>query len=277
MPVSTNHGDMMDRIFGLYRQALRFVLPVECSACGRSLGTDPVPFFCRDCWHRVIPFRRAACARCDQPFVSEAATSFTPDHHCQNCQERLPAYQRAWTLFPYIPPLQNAICLFKYRGKVSLARPLADLMITALPQPLDIDLVMPVPLHPTRLRDREFNQSLLLADQIARHLNRPVSLTNLLRTTATDPQTTLRRQARLRNLRKAFTVRNPHEIADQHLLLIDDVYTTGTTVNECAKTLKKAGAASVTVLTLARTVDASLVPDRIFAEQTPSSLTALGV
>jgi ComF family protein len=277
MPITSDHIDMTDRILGFYRQALRFVLPVECSACGRSLSTDPVPFFCRDCWWRIVPFRQPSCARCDQPFVSKAATSFTPDHHCQNCQERLPAYQRAWTLFPYIPPLQAAICLFKYRGKVSLAQPLTDLMIAALPAHLDVDFVMPVPLHPSRLRTREFNQSLLLADQIARHLNRPVCPANLVRITATEPQTMLSRQARLRNLRKAFAVRNPCEIADKHLLLIDDVFTTGTTVNECAKTLKKAGAASVTILTLARTVDASLVPDHIFAEQAPSSLTALGV
>ncbi len=271
------HLDMANRLLGLYRQALRFVLPVDCAACGHTLGTDPVPFFCRDCWHRIAPFHRPACARCDQPFVSEAATSFTPGHHCQNCQERLPAYQRAWTLFPYIPPLQDAICMFKYRGKVALARPLAELMITALPENLDIDLVMPVPLHPTRLRAREFNQSLLLADQIGRHLNRPLSPANLVRIAATDPQTTLSRQARLRNLRKAFDIRNPHAISGQRILLIDDVYTTGTTVNECAKTLKKAGAASVTVMTVARTVDSSLVPDRIFAERSTSSRTTLGV
>jgi ComF family protein len=268
---------MTDRIRGLYLQALRFVLPVECVVCKRPLNTDPIPFFCRDCWHRIVPFRRASCARCDQPFVSEAAITFTPDHHCQNCVERPPVYERAWTLFPYIPPLQDAICLFKYRGKIALARPLANLMITALPENLDADLIMPVPLHPTRLRTREFNQSLLLADHIARYLTRPVSASNLVRRVPTEPQTTLSRRARMRNLRKAFAVRKPHEIIDQRILLIDDVFTTGTTINECAKTLKKAGAASVTVLTLARTVDASLVPDHIFAEHTPSSLKALGV
>jgi len=150
-------------------------------------------------------------------------------------------------------------------------------MMTALPENLETDLIMPVPLHSARLRTREFNQSLLLADQVARHLTRPVSANNLIRKVATDPQTTLSRQARMRNLRKAFAVRKPHEIVDRRILLIDDVFTTGTTVNECAKTLKKAGAASVTVLTLARTVDASLVPDRIFTEHAPSSLTAFGV
>lgn len=268
---------MADRIVGFYLQALRLILPVECAACGRSLSVDPVPFFCRDCWDCIVPFHRPSCVRCDQPFVSEAATSYTPDRRCQDCEERPPAYERAWTLFPYIPPLQAAIRLLKYRGKIALARPLAALMMGALPDNLEVDLIMPVPLHPTRLRDREFNQSLLLTDHIARHMTRPVSTNNLVRLVATDPQTTLSRQARMRNLRKAFTVREPHKIIDRRILLIDDVLTTGTTVNECAKALKKAGAASVFVLTLARTVDAGLVPDHIFTEHAPSSLTAFGV
>ena len=272
-----DHIDLTDRILGRCLHALRFALPVDCAACGRSLSTDPVPFFCRDCWYPIVPFHRPSCGCCDQPFVSEAAITFTPDHQCHNCEERPPVYERAWTLFPYIPPLQAAICLFKYRGQVAMAWPLANLMITAIPENLDADLIVPLPLHPTRLRTREFNQSLMLADYSARHLTRPVSARNLVRRVATDPQTTLSRQARMRNLRNGFADRKPHEIIHQRVLLIDDVFTTGTTVNECAKAFKKAGAASVTVLTPARTVDASLVPDHIFAEHTPSSLTTLGV
>jgi ComF family protein len=140
-------------------------------------------------------------------------------------------------------------------------------MISALPAGIDVDLIMPVPLHPARLRGREFNQSLLLADQLARHLSRPVSASHLIRVLATDPQTTLSRHERLRNLRQAFEVRNPEAIAGQRILLVDDVFTTGTTLNECAKTVLKADAASVCVLTLARTIDTSLVQDRLFAEQ----------
>lgn len=150
-------------------------------------------------------------------------------------------------------------------------------MIGALPSDIEADMIIPVPLHPSRLRAREFNQSLLLADQVARHLACPVSATHLFRLLPTDPQTTLSRPERLRNLRQAFTVRNPDAIAGRRLLLIDDVFTTGTTLNECAKALLKAGATSVCALTLARTIDSSLVPDRIFAEQTARSLTALGM
>jgi ComF family protein len=148
-------------------------------------------------------------------------------------------------------------------------------MISALPSGIDVDVIIPVPLHPARLRAREFNQSLLLADQLNRHLARPVSATNLVRIAATDPQTTLTRQARLRNLRKAFEIRRPQDLAEKRILLVDDVFTTGTTLNECAKTLLKAGAGPVFALTLARTVDAGLVPDRFFAEEAAQPLTTI--
>jgi len=140
-------------------------------------------------------------------------------------------------------------------------------MIDRLP-PLDsIDLLMPVPLHPRRLREREFNQSLLLADRLGRHLDRPVSFTNLIRTTASPAQTTLSRKARLKNLRGAFGLRHPESIVGRRILLVDDVFTTGATVNECAKTLRRAGSGSVYVVTLGRTMDPDTIPDRILARQ----------
>jgi ComF family protein len=150
-------------------------------------------------------------------------------------------------------------------------------MISALPQGIDADVIIPVPLHPARLRAREFNQSLLLADQLSRHLAKPVSATNLIRTAATDPQTTLSRQERLRNLRNAFEIRRPQELVGKRILLVDDVYTTGTTLNECAKTLRNANTGPVYALTLARTIDTALVPDRLLAERAREPLSSIGI
>jgi len=261
---------------GFMRQAIRFLLPVDCATCGSPLTDDPIPYFCASCWGSISSLIHPRCARCDRPFASPIATAYSPDHVCQPCAVRPPSYTKAWTLYPYLPPLQDAICLFKYRGKVALASPLARLMIDRLP-PLDsVDLIMPVPLHSQRLREREFNQSLLLADRIGRYLNTPVSFTNLIRVAPSPAQTTLSRKDRLKNLRGAFTLRHPASIADTRILLIDDVFTTGTTVNECAKTLRKAGSGDVFVLTLGRTVEASTVPDRILAQQTQPTLELLG-
>ncbi len=266
-----------DRLFGWSRRTLRFIVPVECLACGVTLDADPVPLFCRLCWDRIVPLNGPSCACCDQPFVSPAATSWSPTHRCQTCLEHPPFYRRAWTLFPYVPPLREAICALKYRGKVALARPLAGLMLSALPPEIEADVIVPVPLHPSRLRAREFNQSLLLADRLGRRMKKPVSTDMLLRALATEPQTTLSRPARLRNLRRAFVVSHSARLAGRRILLVDDVFTTGTTLNECAAALCKAGAESVYAVTLARTMDADLVPDRLFAEQASPTVPALGV
>ena len=258
------------------RQAIRFLIPVDCAACGTPLTDDPVPLFCARCWTKIAPFDHARCARCDRPFASPVATTFSPGHRCQPCARRPPSYTRAWTLYPYLPPLQDAICLLKYRGRLSLTAPLARLMIDALPPTLTADMIMPVPLHPRRLREREFNQSLLLADYLGDRLGLPVAYTNLTRALPTAAQTSLSRKDRLRNLRGAFAVRRPEAIAGKRILLIDDVFTTGATVNECARTLRRAGSGHVFAVTLARTVESGLIPDRVLAQRASGRTWSIG-
>ena len=238
----------------LVRRALHAVLPVECAACGVALTDDPVPFFCRTCWATIRPLARPSCPRCGLPFASDVALTYSPDHCCLSCRQHPPAFTRAWACHIYEPPLQNAIHLFKYRGKVALAEALGTLLRHAWHRPTDADILMPVPLHPSRLREREYNQSLLLADELNRDLRLPLIYDNLVRLRATPSQTELSRSERLANLRRCFSVQRPADVADKRVLLVDDVMTTGTTVNECAKVLRKAGAEDVYVVTLARTV-----------------------
>jgi ComF family protein len=149
-------------------------------------------------------------------------------------------------------------------------------MIDQLPALDSIDLIMPVPLYVGRLREREFNQSLLLADRIGRHLSMPVSCADLIRIGPSPAQTTLSRKDRLNNLRGAFSVPHPESIAGKRILLIDDVFTTGATVNECAKTLRKAGSSDVFALTLGRTMDASHIPDQVLAKRTHMAADIIG-
>jgi ComF family protein len=115
-----------------------------------------------------------------------------------------------------------------------------------------IDIIMPVPLHAGRLKERGFNQALLLAYQMSEAHRIPLSLDNLYRTRPTRPQVELSGAERIRNVAGAFALRRPGEVADKHLVLIDDVFTTGATMNECSLVLKKAGASQVTAFTLAR-------------------------
>lgn len=244
----------MPNFTAVIRRVLHVVLPVDCSSCGIALDDDPVPFFCRQCWASIQPLREPACPRCGRPFTSTVALAYSPHHLCAACRLRRPAYTHAWSLYPYEGPLQDAIRLFKYHRKVVLAEALGDLMNMALQEPPDVDLLMPVPLHSSRLREREFNQSLLLADRLNRRLGLPLSYGNLIRRRPTQSQTELTRSARLKNLRRAFSLLRPDEVSGKRILLVDDVFTTGTTVNECAKALRKASAADVYVCTLARTI-----------------------
>ncbi len=236
------------------RSLAHLVLPVRCAICDRALAGDPIPFICRACWSQLTPLTDPTCPRCGRPFGSPVATVYTPDLICGECHGRPPAFSKAWSCYRYDSPLKDAIHLFKYRRKVALARPLATLLLARGVDPLDYDLVMPVPLHPDRLREREFNQALLLADHLASRLGLPLSYDNLIRTQATPPQSELSRAARLKNLRRTFGVRQPAALQAKRILLVDDVFTTGTTVNECAKALRKAGAGPVSACTLARAV-----------------------
>jgi ComF family protein len=236
----------------LLRKCLHIIYPTACAVCQKSLWDDPVPFFCRQCWDRLKPIPPPTCPRCGRPFASSIALVHSPTHHCGTCRIRPSALTQTWSLFPYQTPLKEAIVLLKYRGKLSLAKPLAQAMMQTLPVLPVIDAIIPVPLHPQRLRKREYNQSLLLADRLSHHTHIPLLLACLFRNRPTIPQTSLSRKERLRNIRGAFSVAKPADIQERRILLVDDVFTTGTTLHECAKTLRRAGSGPVYGLTLAR-------------------------
>lgn len=245
------------------RRALHVLFPVQCRACDRPLTDDPVPFFCQTCWNYIRPLQGAACPRCSRPFASPWASAYSPTHLCIDCRTRKPAFTKAWAGYAYGSPLREAIGLLKYERKYGLAESLCHLLTAAVPTALDVDLIMPVPLYPARLREREFNQSLLLAESVGQYLRIPLSYADLIRTRDNPAQTSLPRSSRLTNLRRAFHVRRPENVRGRRVLLVDDVFTTGTTVNECAKTLRRVGSGDVYVLTLARTVEAALLPDAL--------------
>ena len=237
--------DMLDMI-------LHWVFPIDCTVCGQPAMDRRLSFFCRGCWETIRPIDGPVCPRCGRPFDSPLALISSPGHFCGPCRQKPPAFDRALSPYRYAGVLEKAIRLFKYRRRDALATPLADLMLVWADRLPSVSLVIPVPLHPGRLQHREFNQALLLADRIADRLGLPLSFEQLVRVRATRPQTELDRKERARNVRRAFAVRQPAGLEGQQVLLVDDVLTTGATVNECAKVLRRAGVESVTVLTLAR-------------------------
>jgi ComF family protein len=151
-------------------------------------------------------------------------------------------------------PLREAIHQFKYRPCRSLGEPLGAWMADRVRLIRDVDMIMPVPLHLKRLRQRGFNQALLLAHGLSERFHVSLSCNNLVRVRPTRPQVELTGDERIKNVKGAFSLRKPGEVEARHIVIVDDVFTTGATMQECAAVLKKAGAGQVTALTLARAI-----------------------
>ncbi len=221
--------------------------PPVCPLCRQSLPTSAT--FCASCLDTIVPVASPCCPRCDLPFAAMDGG----DHLCQSCLQDPPPFLWAKSAGLYDETLRRAVQQFKYRGGFNLDRPLAALMKEALHGPLGDfcpDLLVPVPLYVTRLRQRSYNQALLLARALGRCWQLPVSSRLLLRTRSTPPQIGLKAAQRRRNLRGAFALRRP--LRGERVLLIDDVMTTGATARECSRTLLDGGAGEVAVAVLAR-------------------------
>lgn len=190
------------------------------------------------------------CTTCGTPFKTIDGI----DHRCGECLDSPPPFTAARAAVAFDGPVRDLIHRFKYSKQVRLRRPLGLMMAGSL-APFVVeaspDLLVPVPLHIKRLRSRGFNQALLLASLLGRQWGVQVSRHNLRRIRWTEPQVELPPDERVKNVRGAFHVSAPSEIAGKRIMLVDDVYTTGSTVRECAKTLKQAGAAAVYVATIA--------------------------
>ena len=238
----------------ILQRVLDFILPTSCSFCNSSVGGSHIPYFCSSCWSDFSSIDGPACPVCGRPFESPEALSQSPSHLCLSCRQKPPTFDQALSVGYFEGPLREAIHQFKYRPCRALGRPLA-LWMTKNICPVDgIDRIIPVPLHTSRLRQRGFNQALILAHVLSKTFTLPLSYDNLKRVRFTRPQVELSGDERIKNVAGAFALRSPDELKDLDVLLIDDVFTTGATMNECARVLKDAGASRVTALTIARAV-----------------------
>jgi ComF family protein len=241
---------IVKRIFAALSE---LIFPTTCMTCGTVLDYQALPVFCAECFSKIRFIRSPLCPCCGIPF--EAAGS--DDHLCGSCLAAPPVFSAARSAGHYENVLLDAIHQFKYRGRTAVGKSLGRLMAgSSYPgfSIADYSLVIPVPLHVKRLRERGFNQSLILAREIARRFSRPLDFMALRRNIHTDPQVGLGKKDREKNVRGVFEVRTKKSIGGEKILLVDDVYTTGSTLRECARILKKHGAREVAALTLARAV-----------------------
>lgn len=230
---------------------LDFIFPPLCHICRSFLPDAGEIHVCRSCRDRMPLVISPVCPLCGIPF-----TGTGQDHICGRCLTDPPYFDCARAHLLYQGVARDLIHSFKYQYKTHLRRPLALLALESLTgfingqQP---DIIVPVPLHRSRLRSRGFNQAVLLGNIFSSRLSLPLLVDALARTRQTEPQIELSADQRRSNVKGAFTCTRPADIAGKRILLLDDVMTTGSTVNECSKELKNAGASFVLVATMART------------------------
>ncbi|WP_213949158.1 ComF family protein [Luteibacter sp. dw_328] len=219
----------------------RFVLPPRCLVCGDQ-GNEAREL-CRACY-AALPRNLACCGRCALPLP-------TPIAECDACRMASRPWADLWVPYEYGWPLDSLETRFKFAGSLAAGRVLADAWMDAGPPPSVPELLLPVPLHLSRLRSRGYNQALELARPMGRRYRVPVNHDVLYRARRTDAQSELDAAARLGNVRGAFAVRRVP--VQKHVAIVDDVMTTGATLIECTKALLAVGIERVDVWALART------------------------
>lgn len=239
---------------------LNFVFPPKCPLCGIFLTAEEEHlFFCKECFGDINFITAPFCPRCGLPYPANFPLLSPPceggGHLCGQCNLNKRTFEKARAIAYYDGTLLKSIQQFKYNDRFAFIRPLGKLLgdyLMALEDGFSYGLIIPVPLHKKRLRERGFNQSSLLAKVVAKRTSIPLDVSSLRRVRWTEPQTNLSGKEREKNVKGAFKVVKRDRVEGKKILLIDDVFTTGSTVNECAKALLRVGAKGVDILTLAR-------------------------
>jgi ComF family protein len=240
---------------GLANALINILYPQNCLACTQTpINSNAAEWVCKACLNRIKPNIPPFCLKCGLGGQKPAA------EECSSCKDRNFQFDRAFSACIYEEPLKTLIHQFKYNAKLKLRRLFANILITFIENyhlPIqNYDLLLPVPMHPARLREKEINQAQVLADMLHERYGTQVNNHGLGRIQQKALQSNLSFEQRIHNIKGAFKVRRNDEFINKRILVIDDVFTTGSTVSEAASVLKEAGAGKVDVLTLARTQNA---------------------
>lgn len=222
---------------------LSLLYPKRCGFCNKIIA-ESKHYLCNNCLSE-IKFIENSCKKCGKPLLVGY------DEICSNCRSIRHYFDRAYSAAQYKGALKKAIIKYKFYKKKEIVNAFIEIIMPKLEEIGNIDLVMGVPLHSEKLKERGFNQSEVLARLIAQKKGWDFDNTSLVRVRKTKSQAGLPKRKRLKNLKGAFKVIDNAKIKYKSILLIDDIYTTGATVSECAKILKKSGADKVYVLTIA--------------------------
>jgi ComF family protein len=239
------------------RSVFSVLFPSECRLCSIPLTNISRLPVCPECLDSIEPIRVPQCVQCGERLLP--AQLLRGDGRCQGCHEFEPQFDRAVSYAEYAGALRGLIHLLKYDRVLPAAPVLASMLAEAITQ-LDRDgspaaLLVPVPLHASKRGERGFNQAELIVRAAVKQLPRPLEIATVLkRRRPTHSQVGLTREERVANMRDAFSVTAPERVKGKTVILVDDVMTTGTTVAECARVLKKAGAERVWAATVARTL-----------------------
>jgi competence protein ComFC len=226
------------------------LFPSDCEICRTPLVGPGERVVCRACLDGLKMTHSPFCLCCGRFFDGSGDS-----HLCAACLERRPSFARHRSVARYEGVLKDIILAYKYRGFEVLAGALGDFIIRSLGREeglwSGLEAIVPIPLHPAKERKRGFNQARLLARRLSQWTNVPLVNRRLVKVRPTPAQTSLEALARERNLKAAFRVRKPAGLAGKVVLLVDDVYTTGSTLRECSRELRRAGVKEVRAVTLA--------------------------
>ncbi|MHB8053882.1 MAG: ComF family protein [Candidatus Aminicenantales bacterium] len=226
--------------------------PSFCKTCGRLLENRRDGILCAECLDRIVPHHPAACCSVCGRFFDGAGER----HLCGRCAVATPPFSRHRSAGRYKGMLKDAVLLLKYRKIRPLGAFLGGMAYDAVNKDEDlwrgVDLIVPVPLHKERQRERGFNQSEQIGREIARRSHVAIDRNVLKKVRNTLPQTSLEQQARADNVRDAYAVGKKKDIEGKIILLVDDVFTTGSTLGACARALRSAGAADIRAVTVAQ-------------------------